>query len=296
VEVSASVSDATPDVGAADTIDLVAAAERDSSTGPGRVVVTDELPAGVTYSSASTATGTVSVSGQTVTWVITGLQPGSSATLSIEVTVRTTGRTTDHATFTQAVPTAAGATAGASNTVTVTPRYAVLAIVESAQASQLVQGSSDVFVETVTSKGPDAARDVVVTSPVPSGVDVTSITVSQGSASEAVAGGVETITWDLGTLAADAQATMHLDVTVSASPGTVVDKGQVDDVTYDPSGQQHASSASVVVTAVAVVPPTHTGEPWSGWPYWLLVTLIGLLGAAAIGKGRRHRRPGEAMP
>ncbi|MHB1974340.1 MAG: ice-binding family protein [Acidimicrobiales bacterium] len=36
----------------------------------------------------------------------------------------------------------------------------------------------------------------------------------------------------------------------------------------------------------AVVPPTHTGEPWAGWPYWLLAAIGGVGGLLLIAGGR----------
>jgi hypothetical protein len=38
------------------------------------------------------------------------------------------------------------------------------------------------------------------------------------------------------------------------------------------------------------VPASHTGEPWAGWPYWVLVSLIGLVGFATLGRATRIRR------
>ena len=40
-----------------------------------------------------------------------------------------------------------------------------------------------------------------------------------------------------------------------------------------------------------VVPPAKTGEPWAGWPYWLLVILVGGLGVGALNQARRRRAP-----
>lgn len=37
------------------------------------------------------------------------------------------------------------------------------------------------------------------------------------------------------------------------------------------------------------VPGTHTGEPWSGWLYWVLAAAAGLLGFSALGFGLRRR-------
>ena len=44
------------------------------------------------------------------------------------------------------------------------------------------------------------------------------------------------------------------------------------------------------VVPPTTVPPSHTGEPWAGWPYWALVGLAGLLGLAFVGRAVRVRR------
>jgi hypothetical protein len=40
----------------------------------------------------------------------------------------------------------------------------------------------------------------------------------------------------------------------------------------------------------STVPPTHTGEPWAGWPYWLVVAVLGALGLLATVRATRIRR------
>jgi hypothetical protein len=49
---------------------------------------------------------------------------------------------------------------------------------------------------------------------------------------------------------------------------------------------------SAAVIPVATVPSTNTGEPWSGWPYWLIVGLLGAGGLFMVEGARRRRRQG----
>ena len=55
------------------------------------------------------------------------------------------------------------------------------------------------------------------------------------------------------------------------------------------------SAPKAVVTptpkAATVVPVAKTGEPWAGWPYWVLVILVGSVGIAALDRARRRRAP-----
>ena len=48
-------------------------------------------------------------------------------------------------------------------------------------------------------------------------------------------------------------------------------------------------STPTPVSTSTVIPPTHTGEPWAGWLYWLLVAMLGALGIALVGD-RAYRR------
>jgi uncharacterized repeat protein (TIGR01451 family) len=64
------------------------------------VVVTDVLPAGVTYSGSSTLTGSAVHSAGTVTWTVGSLAPGASATLTITAVANTTGAKVSTATAT----------------------------------------------------------------------------------------------------------------------------------------------------------------------------------------------------
>lgn len=78
------------------------------------VVITDVLPAGMTYSASSATLGSVSVSGQTVTWTIPSLPATYSVTLTLVVQLTQKGSLTNTAT-------SPGATS-ASATVLVLPK------------------------------------------------------------------------------------------------------------------------------------------------------------------------------
>ena len=74
--------------------------------------------------------------------------------------------------------------------------------------------------------------------------------------------------------------------------------------TYTPSGITYAGTSETGSTInaecftvsapatppVVVVPPTHTGQPWAGWPYWLLVAAAGVLGLGLLSAGVYRRR------
>jgi uncharacterized repeat protein (TIGR01451 family) len=277
-------------VGSTDTVTLTAASQSTSSTGSGPVVVTDVLPRGLTYVSAQPpSSGTVTTSGRTVTWAIPGgLEPSgegtSSATLTFTVKVVTRHVVDNTATFTQEVPNASGATSGSSNTVTITPLYSVLALHKTVAYGTVGTGSDDTFTVAVNNAGPDAAYGIVVTDPLPAGLSY----VSASSATGSLCASNGTVTWAVGTLVKGGSAVMHLVVRVTAARGTITNVASA----TDSAGARLSAEASVSVARGTVVPPAHTGQPWSGWPYWLGVSMAFLAGSVSlrISSGRRRGR------
>jgi uncharacterized repeat protein (TIGR01451 family) len=288
--VRSAASSSEPVVGSDDTITLTAYNAGESTTGSGKVVVADELPRGLDYASSVSSTGPAVDSGQRLTWTIPGLSPGASTSLRIVVVVETTSKLSDWAAFTATTPNSSGGTTGESNTVTITPAYAVLGVSETVTNHTPAVGSQDQFTAVVTNTGPDTARDVTVTDPLPAGVSFMSDrTAPHGSVREGIVNGVETLEWNLGALAVGASATLDVIVLVTANSGSLINPVTATDSTFDPTGQAKHASASAVVAALVVVPPTHTGEPWSGWTYWLLLLGLCLAGLIVLDAARRGR-------
>jgi uncharacterized repeat protein (TIGR01451 family) len=256
-------------------------------------VVTDVLSSALAYVSSTSATGTVAVSGQTVTWNIPELAPsgkGSTATLSIVVSVNTTRHVSNTATFTQTTPNGSGGTSGSSNTVTLRPTYSVLRLVKTVSNPRPQPGTHDTYAITVSNEGPDTASKVLVTDPLPAGVTFVSAAVSEGTVSESSTGSTTTVTWRVGSLADGASAVLHIVVTVTAQTGSVMNTATATDTSYDPSGQMKTASAVATILPPVAVPPTNTGEPWSGYAYWLIVSALGASGLAIFESSRRRRR------
>jgi uncharacterized repeat protein (TIGR01451 family) len=281
------VASTDPQLGSDDTFTLTA-----TNTGPsaaGKVVVTDELAAGLTYDSSTASIGTATVSGSTVTWTIPDLGASgddSSATLQIVVTVETTLRFTNTATFTQTTPGPTGKTSGSSNTVAVVPVYAQLKLTKTIADATPVVGTHGTYTITVTNSGPDTAQGVVIVDPLPPGLAFVSDTTSTGSVT--VRG--QDVDWRIGSMRVGVTATMQLVVSFNAA-GKVVNIATATDTTFDRAGDSVLASASAEVMTATVVPPAHTGEPWSSPSYWLLSGLLGFCALLAFGLGRRRRRP-----
>ena len=181
------------------------------------VTVTDSLPANVTFQSATTTQGTVTVTNGLLTANLSGLAVGNSATITVRVRV------------------APGTTTSLSNTGTVTgnetdpvpsnnqdtePTVVItrtdLEIVKTDDVDPVTAGNLLTYTMVVTNHGPSDATGVSVSDPLPAGVTFVSATTSQGSI--AVANGV--LTGTLGNLANNGTATITVTVRVNASTTT----------------------------------------------------------------------------
>jgi uncharacterized repeat protein (TIGR01451 family) len=286
VTLTKKVASVDPQLGSDDTFTLTATNGGPSAAG--KVVVTDELAAGLTFVSSSASIGTATVSGSTVTWTIPDLGapgPGSSATLEIVVRVDATQRITNSATFTQTTPSPTGKTSGSSNTVAVVPAYAKLELTKTITDTTPVVGTDGTYTITVTNSGPDTARGVVIADPLPPGLAFVSDTTSTGSVT--VKG--QDVDWQIGSMNVGVTATMQLVVSFT-SAGKVVNIATATDTTFDRAGESVTASATAEVMNATVVPPAHTGEPWSSPRYWLLPALLGCSALLALSLGRRRRR------
>ncbi|MBI2928089.1 MAG: DUF11 domain-containing protein, partial [Verrucomicrobia bacterium] len=107
-------------------------------------------------------------------------------------------------------------------------------------------GGTLTYTLTLTNTGPAAATAVVLTDPLPAGVRFESATLSQGS--HTVAG--NTVTCNVGTLAAGAEATITLVVTVTQS-GTVTNRVTV---TRGEPDAEPANNSGTAITAVSSPP------------------------------------------
>jgi len=231
------------------------------------VVVTDPLPAGTTFVSASTATGglvTPSVGANgTVTWTVGGLVDGGSASATIVVLVAdsASGTITNTATETQTTADPSGTqSASASNTVVAAANVSILKTVSNATPAD---GTDVTYTLAVSNAGPDAAAGVAVSDPLPAGLTCESDTASVGS----ISGCGATVTWTIGPLADGGSATATITVEVNANSGTITNTAFESQTTADPGGVQTsaasinpvpAANVSITKTASVLAPPDGT--------------------------------------
>jgi uncharacterized repeat protein (TIGR01451 family) len=205
------------------TVTVTNAAGRDNATG---VQVTDVLPSGLTFVSATPSQG--NFSNATGVWTVGNVNAGASANLQIVATVASTGAKTNTAEVTDAdqadldsTPGNAAAGEDDRDSVTVTPPVIDLSLTKTASTATPNVGQNVTFTVTVANAaGRDNATGVQVTDVLPSGLTFVSSTPSQGSYDNT------TGVWTVGNVNAGASANLQIVATVTTS-GTKTNTAEV---------------------------------------------------------------------
>ena len=234
LSVSKTVSDATPNVGDQITFTVTLSNQgADTATG---VQVTDLLPAGLTFVSATPSQGSYdNVSGM---WTVGTVSPGVPQTLSITATVVSPAAQTNTGTISDADqfdPNTGNNTASATET----PQQAAdLLLIKSVSDATPNVGDQIVYTITVFDAGPDAATGVQVTDLLPAGLTFVSATPSQGSYDN-VSG-----VWTVGTVSPGVPQTLSITATV-VSPAAQTNTGTISDADqFDPNTGNNTASAT----------------------------------------------------
>jgi len=224
------------------------------SAAPG-VSLSDTLPAGVTFTSATPSQGTCSQSAGTVTCPLGTIANGASASVQIKVTPTTTGSITNQASVSSAVSDPVPANNTASAATTVDP-VADLSITKSDSPDPVSSGQELTYTIAVNNAGPSSAAGAVVTDTLPSGVTFTSATPTQGSCSQSAG----TVTCPLGTIASGGSAGVTIKVTPS-SGSSITNQATVSATTADPVLVNNSASATTTVDPVADLSLTKGDSP-----------------------------------
>ncbi|WP_263361285.1 DUF7507 domain-containing protein [Flavobacterium collinsii] len=249
LSVSKTVSNPSPNVGSNVVFTLTA-----GNTGPGNAPntkVTDLLPAGYTFVSATPSVGTYDSS--TGVWDIGLLNIGSSPTLQITANVKAAGPYLNSASI--ASPDIADPTPG-NNTSSVTPTPVAqsnVGITKTASSATPNVGSNVTFTLTATNAGPSNATGVSVTDILPSGYTFVSSSTASGTYTSG------TGIWAIGTLANGANATLSIIATVNAS-GTYTNSASITANEADPTPGNNTSSVTPTPVAQSNVGITKTAS------------------------------------
>ena len=210
------------------------------------VVVTDALPVGVSFVSA---TGGGANNSGVVNWSLGTLTSGQVTNLSVIVTAPASGSLTNVAVVSSPTGDPDSTNNITSPVITAVTPVADVAISKSGAASVLAT-SNLVYVISVTNFGPSSASSVVVTDALPVGVSFVSAT----------GGGVNNsgvVNWSLGTLTSGQVTNLSVIVTAPAS-GSLSNVAVVSSPTGDPDSTNNATLP--VVTAVTPVADVAIGK------------------------------------
>jgi uncharacterized repeat protein (TIGR01451 family) len=222
----------------------VANAGPDAATG---VVVTDALPAGMTFASADS--GCTHAAG-TVTCAVGGLASGAAAQRAITVTAASAGSKLNTATVAgdQGDPTPGNNSGNASVEVAPPapppPTSADVAVTKSADRATVLVGDLVAYTVTATNQGPGTASGVTLTDPLPDGVGFSAVR-SGPCVHDATTG---TVTGQAANLAPGSSLTCTI-VVAALAAGTPVNTASVATTSTDPVATNDSASATVTITA-----------------------------------------------
>lgn len=256
-----------------DTIDYTLSVLNNGPSTARSVVITDTLPAGVTFVSASSG---CSVSGQTVTCAAGDLDPQQTA--SVTIRVRTPADGSGPLSNTARVSSATTDPVAANNTATYTAsggQEADVAIVKTTSGNgTLVAGQQVTYTLRVSNNGPSAASGITVRDTLPAGVSYVSSSGATCSASgqtvtctfaslEPGAANARTITI-VGQVGPDVRGT-------SGNTATVSSETPADPTTSDNTSTSTSNVVGQADVFVSLTPDTQTVNAGSEATFQLVV-------------------------
>jgi len=263
------VSDATPDVGDEVTYTLTAV-NAGPSTAQG-VVVTDRLPAGLTYVAGSAAPSAgVTFADGTLTWNVGSLTAGpTGVTLTFRATVDVAGSITNSATATATTHDADSGDNTASSTVASaqTDLSITKAVDTIASPGPYLNGRPITYTITVANTGTGAttAEGVVVRDVLPTAGEFVGAT--GATCSPSTSGGTTTVACAVGTLAAGETATIRVTV-IPRTTGAFTNTATVDSTTHDPRSDNDTADETVQVVPAADLSLTKAVSAPATGPYY----------------------------
>jgi uncharacterized repeat protein (TIGR01451 family)/fimbrial isopeptide formation D2 family protein len=271
IQVRKTVSNAAPNTG--DTITYTIAVKNagpDNATG---VAITDALPAGLTFVSATPSQGAYnSASG---VWTIGNIANGNTVTLAIAATVdgSVPGPIVNIAKKTAENQTDPDPTNDSSG-VTINGASADIQVVKSVNNTAPNVGDTVTFTIAVRNNGPDDATNVQVTDALPTGLSLVSATPAQGVYNSG------TGLWNIGALPKNATTTLTIVATVTQSGGltntaTKTGEDQTDPVTSNDSSSVDLNAVPKADLSITKDDGVTTAIPGSSVTYTIVASNAG---------------------
>ena len=184
------------------------------------VVVTDALPAGVTFTSATPSQGNCALASGMLTCQLGSLAVNGSASVALQVKPRQTGTLGNTASVAATEPDPDTSNNSATSNINVI-KTADLKVAKTDSADPIFVGEQVTYTMLITNLGPiHTATGVVLTDSLPPSMTFVSATTTQGSLVTPPVGSTGVITANIGSLAVNAQAIVT--VTVKAAQADVV--------------------------------------------------------------------------
>ena len=249
------------------------------------VILTDQLPSGVTLEPVSTTQGYVvpTMTPGLVTVYLGTLGAGASATVTIPVQTGagSVGSIIDSATITSQETDPTPALESATVTTTV-QAAADVAVVMSESPNPALVGNNLTYLITVDNLGPDAAGNVVATLPVPSGLLFVSATTAAGTVSDASG----QVVANLGNLGANVPVLVTV-VLQAQIPGTFTETASVSSQADDPNTSNNSASVTTEVDpatdlSVQIASTTPVAATGVSFDYVVTATNNGLMAATNV--------------
>jgi uncharacterized repeat protein (TIGR01451 family) len=247
--------------GAGQQADYTITVYNDGAVGATDVVVTDPLPADVTYQSdTGSCTGVAVNATGTLTCALGNIAAGESTSFQVKVRINENPGTTT-ITNTANVTGGPGESDPSDNSASVTHFVtgANLSLTKSDSPDPVVAGENLVYTLSVDNAGPQTADSTVVTDTLPPGVSFVSASPTVGAATQS--GGV--VTWNLGNVDPD-DPPRTLTVTVNVNPqttGTLTNSATVTSSTSDPDAANNIAGSTTAVNTVANLTLTKSDSP-----------------------------------
>ena len=228
------------------------------------VVLTDNLPAGVTFVSAAPPAGTsCSPSGQVVTCTSSVLANGGTLVVPITTTVAPGTASGTALTDVASVSSDTGDDVTGNNSASATTQIttsADVALTKTVSPNPVAAGAPVTYTLRASNNGPSTANAVTITDPLPLGLNYTSSTPAGVCSNN---NGV--LTCAVGALAPNASSTVTITAGVASNvaAGTISNTATASSTTPDPVSSNNSATAPVTVNTSADLSITKTPTPSS---------------------------------